>query len=512
MKKKYSLIAIVFMLCAFCSIAQAPHEKETLIVIPSPLTVGIDDMGWKQGWSTDVDSLKPHHIDAPEGRWMGMADYKVVVEIAKNVNSRLLGLFIMSEFDRSNICSEFPTTTEEGENWDNSHRMSDDDHRIMNYIKDNAAYLEFGLHGVRHNHWKDGKKHGEFARHNFNKNPHPVDEMQQHLECYKRLIDQYDITFPKTFVPPRHCYYHNPEDTMDTGGLMASWGIKYVSWGHKYWLYYEQYVVNPMSELQFDNGVLVIERDQTIPWKKSVGISMDSIATDFYYETTHWHNFIAATPDENHLIAQKWIHWFNLVKDSHDRYLPKNTAQLYSQALYLKYAKIDITGNRIVIDNSQLPDWAYDRELVGNLVIKILLPKDEHISSVSIDTDAQITSFYEEGDYGYVILPELKQKKYEIEIKTGSGILSNCVINNGTYNIKQLELNHDKVLLEVEMYGTQNLHIRLEGTKPQEVKSCTEDLLVNSWEWDDQEKICEINITANDVQGVQGEIVLDVTR
>ena len=92
------------MLCAFCSIGQAPREKDAVIVVPSPLTVGIDDMGWKQGWSTDVDSLKPHHIDAPEGRWMGMADYEVIIDIAKSVNSRLLGLFIMSEFDRSNIC------------------------------------------------------------------------------------------------------------------------------------------------------------------------------------------------------------------------------------------------------------------------------------------------------------------------------------------------------------------------------------------------------------------------
>ena len=195
-------------------------------------------MGWKQGWSTDVDSVNPHHIDGPEGRWMGMADYEVVIDIAKAVNTRILGLFIMSEFDRSNICADFPSTTEEGANWDNSDRKRDDDHRIMNYVKSNAAYLEFGLHGVRHNHWKDGKKSGEFARNNLNINPHTVEEMQQHLKCYKRLIDQYGISFPKSFVPPRHCYYYNPEDSMDTGGLMASWGIKYVSWGHKFFKTY----------------------------------------------------------------------------------------------------------------------------------------------------------------------------------------------------------------------------------------------------------------------------------
>lgn len=205
------------------------------ITVPSPLTVGIDDLGWKQGWSTDVanNPNKPHHIDGLEGRWMGLADYETIVNIRKEVNSSLLCLFIMSEFDCTNICANYPTTTKKGANWDNSYWMSDNNSKIMDYVKSNSAYMEFSLHGVRHEYWENGRKRdGEFANRNYNRRPYPVEKLQNHLQCYKQLLDQYRITFPKSFVPPKHCYCHNPLNSMDTGGLMASWGIKYISWGH----------------------------------------------------------------------------------------------------------------------------------------------------------------------------------------------------------------------------------------------------------------------------------------
>ena len=78
---------------------------------------------------------------------MGLPDYEVLAYVGKAVGVRIKSLFIMSEFDRSNICAEYPTTTEEGENWDNSARLSDEDFLIMDYVKENSAHIEFGLHG-----------------------------------------------------------------------------------------------------------------------------------------------------------------------------------------------------------------------------------------------------------------------------------------------------------------------------------------------------------------------------
>jgi len=290
--------------------------------------------------------------------------------------------------------------------------------------------------------------------------------------------------------------------------VMASRGIKYVSWGYNGKRRYDRFVSDPLLNGQFDHGVLVLERGKAVPWKGSLGVAPERISTDFNYETTHWHNYIAALPEDNPAVGEKWIRWFNLIKDSPDRYLPKNTAQLYSQALYLKYADIQIDGNKVVIDNTNMPDWAYEKEFVGNLAIKVPLKNGQHVSYVSFDRDKQIASCYEDHGFGYVVLPELKQKRYEVEIKIGSQELSNCVVNNGTYIVKQLKIRPEAVSLELEMYGTQDVHVKLADYKPHNVKSLSKDLTVNSWKWDEEAKLCVINVTAKDVQGVQGELLL----
>jgi hypothetical protein len=504
----YSIIG--FHLLGTMLVAQQSTEKSA-VTVPSPLTVGIDDLGWKQGWSSDVamDPLKPHHIDGPENRWMGLEDYKTIVDIASRVNSRLLCLFIMSEFDRENICADFPCTTEQGEHWDNSALVSDNNFIIMDYIKSNAAFIEFGLHGVRHNHWKEGNKMGEFAMDNFNRNPHPVSEMQEHLHCFEKLIEQYGISFPKSFVPPRHCYYHNPADSMDTGGILAEWGIKYVSWGHKFWgRNYDQNALNPMNNCMLNHGVLVLERDQAVTWRNSLGIAPDSISTDFYYECTHWHNYIAADPKDNHIIADKWIKWFNQIKDAPDRYLPKNTAQLYSQALYLEYSKITIDGNVVSIDNTEMPDWAYHLGFIGNLEIKCSLDEGEHVSKVLVSKDVEMAYYCEDGKYAYVSLPVLEKDKYDIEIQTGNTAMSECVINNGTYCINGFNKSEERVKLDLTMYGKQLIQVKLDEAKVANVRSDSEGLIIDAWKWNEATQICSITIASNDTQGVAGSIQL----
>jgi len=68
------------------------------------------------------------------GRMMTLEDYEVIVYIGKAAGVRIKSLFIMSEFDRSNICAAYPTTNEHGSDWDNSALVSDSDFTIMEYF------------------------------------------------------------------------------------------------------------------------------------------------------------------------------------------------------------------------------------------------------------------------------------------------------------------------------------------------------------------------------------------
>ncbi|MHC4432740.1 MAG: hypothetical protein ACYTBS_12945, partial [Planctomycetota bacterium] len=79
------------------------------INVPKPMAIDIDDLGWKQGWDLN-QSGGPYRLGLPKGRVMALDDYRVIVDIGKAAGVRIKCLFIMSEFDRSNICAQYPTT------------------------------------------------------------------------------------------------------------------------------------------------------------------------------------------------------------------------------------------------------------------------------------------------------------------------------------------------------------------------------------------------------------------
>lgn len=89
-----SALALLVLFFSRTELSAQEKNRTASIVVPNPFTVGIDDLGWKQGWRWygAKDLNKPHFINGPEGRWMGMADYKIIIDIARAVNSRLLCL------------------------------------------------------------------------------------------------------------------------------------------------------------------------------------------------------------------------------------------------------------------------------------------------------------------------------------------------------------------------------------------------------------------------------------
>jgi len=447
-----------------------------------------EDVGWKRGWST-ADTGGPWRGGMPVGRWMVWEDYEVLVYVAEAVKTRLQCLFIMCEFDRSNICAEYPTTTQEGSSWDNSALVSDDDFTIMNYIKDNAAYIEFGLHGVGHEHWDDGvRTRAEFAN---GGSPWLWSDVWGHMECFQRLIDQYGISFPKSFVAPAHCYYHNPADPQDTGALMHSWGVKYAD--------------HPATYVT-DNGLMVLARIFHVGWS-TPSIAPSTIPSGYYYEGSHWTNYVEIDPADNHRAGDKWIAWFNKIKDSSDRYVPKNTAQLFSQYLYQHHTNIRRNANTIQIDNTGMPDWAYDLDLLGNLLLKLPLEPGVHVSSASLN-GGDIACYYEDSGFGYIILPKLDKSNYTLTYATGASEMSSYVLNDGTYNVDKFETWRNGAVVSLEMYGTQDVKVKLDMFEPAGVQSRTASLIVNSSQWDDQTNTLLVSVTATDVQGAKGGIII----
>jgi len=223
---------------------------------------------------------------------------------------------------------------------------------------------------------------------------------------------------------------------------------------------------------------------------------------------THFANFYAETPEDNRDVAQKWISWFNIkIKDNPYRYVPKNTAQLNSQWLYCKYTEMKKgENNTIILDNSRMPADDYTHDLIGNSILKIRLPADQHIAEATID-GRQIAGYYEDRGYGYIILPILNRSSHTVSFKLGSTYLPTYVLNDGTYNVFSFNSTEDKVDMELEMYGTQEIRIMV-LFQPKQILSNNPNVIIQSYDYDSENCLMSMRLTAIDVQGERTTLII----
>jgi hypothetical protein len=188
-------------------------------------------------------------------------------------------------------------------------------------------------------------------------------------------------------------------------------------------------------------------------------------------------------------------------------YVPKNTPQYFSQWLYRKHATISETGDTLTIDNTAMPAEAYAYDLLGNLLVKFPLADGEHLSQASLDGGAEITGYYEESGYGHLLLSPLLQQVHHLRLAKGPAPLPKCVINDGTYNILSFTPVAESVTLDLEMFGAQDVRMRLDF-EPLAVTAGDTGLVINSQVFDPIAKVLTVNITGKDIMGQRGSILV----
>jgi len=504
--KQYKIITLsVIVLLSAQSLAQ------NNVIFPRAFAFAIDDLGWNIGNDYgNMDGHGPYRIGID--RKLDINNYKCIVEVGKAVGVRIQSLFILAEMDRFNILSKYPTTTWQGKDWDNAKNVCQEQLDIMNYVKENAAFMEFGLHGVGHEYWVDGvKKRAEWYCTQDN-HPWPEKSIKIHIQCFKDIMAQYGLTekngqrFPESFVPCAYGYYWNPGADYSTGKLLADNGLKYVN---TLFEYIEE--LNPPKGNNgggFDNGVIVVNRRNygNQWWKQSTlpTIPLDEQESDII--ETHWANWLAQDDFVQNLTTQSFIEYYKMVQKSENRYCAKNTEQFHAQWLYQKYATITQKSIGVVeIDNTKMLDNAYKNDILGTMVLKVHLKKGEHISVATIN-GKQIPAYFEQFGWGYLYLPVLKQEKYILKYESGTETMYPVVHNDGTYNVYRISKNKKNTIIDLEMYGTQEVKIKCK--EPKKVLSANKHLEILKKKYDKSKMMLSLEIKGRDIQGERGTIRL----
>jgi len=504
---------LLSILIPSCNQKNMPNQNiANSIIFPRPFAFAIDDMGWNIGNDAgDVDHQGPYRIGID--RKMDIDDYKGIVEVAKQVGVRIQGLFVLAEMDRISFLAKHPTTTWLGEKWDNSKNVCQEQIDIMNFVKENAANLEFGLHGVGHEHWINGeKKRAEWYCTDDN-HPWPEERMEEHIQCFKDIMAQYQMTpengqsFPESFVPCAYGYYWNPEGKYSTGEVMSKAGVKYVNTLFDYIR-----ELNPPAEPNgggFDNGVIVVNRiNYGNDWYKLSSLpTVDLKQQESDIIESHWSNWLAQDQFLQEQTNQQWVDYYKMVQRATDRYVAKNTEQFFSQWLYKKYTSVtEMESGKVSIDNTKMPKEAYVNSLLGNLVLKVQLDSTQHISKASLNGE-RIACYFEDQGFGFIYLPVLEQKNYTLTYSVGPEKMDSYIFNKGTYNVYSYKVEPQLVDAKIRLYGTQEIDF-YGVKKPSDIQLSNPNITLLSSTYDEQQSHLVLSLKARDMQGETGEVHL----
>ena len=479
--------------------------------IPYALGQAVDDLGWHL-----YDDRYASIGDYQKLIWgepATLADYQDVVDIGKAAGTRLMTVWIMQDLDRNDTCAKAKYNTpvaqydmtEDGTSWHN--HVSRGQERVMNLVKHNAAYMEFGMHGVSHEHFRNGVvQRAEYAHIDESNPGHATTwgwaDMNLKAECYQALLRQWFspevLRFPVAEVPPAHAYYYRKNDPHTTGALLAKYGVKYVNGGMG---------VSTMVSKGYliDHGVVFINRAYGTNWDWVGATPWEGYWNDFdkpYYPSDSY-GWVEAHFPNMWGAKDKWVAYLTGMNDSSRHFLARNSAEASWQYLYHKGGTMTGAAGAYTIDLTGVDPQAYTYDLLGPMVLKVYVG-DGDVSSATLTGGAQVFGYWKDT-YGYAYLlvgkngspmGRLDPATYDLTTSFGASTMPAYVdLTGATYNVYGFSAGADSASLRLLMYGTQTVKVKLPFA-PSSVVSSNPRLMVKSWSY-------EAGFLTMQVQGVR---------
>ena len=470
---------------------------EVFSSIPYAIGQAVDDMGWRD-WDNRRAEVNDYQTLIQEKA--ALEDYQTVVDIGETAGTRLMTVWILQDLDKAGVVEkpEYNTPIAQYDmtidGLDFRNRVSARQTRIMDLVEQSAAYMEFGLHGVSHEHFRNGRQQRAEYAHIHESHPGHAEtwgwaDMNLKARCFREILREWftreQLRFPVAEVPPAHAYYYSETDPQTTGALLAKYGVKYVNGGMNYSTrIYDGYVI--------DHGVIFINRAYGTNWDWVGSTPWEGYWNDYdkpYYPSDNYAWNEAHFPNLWDA-KEKWVDYLVGLNDSNNRFLARNSAEASWQFLYHKFGTISGSGGTYTIDVSDVDPQAYEYDLIGPMVLKVYVD-DRDISSVSLTNGASVFASWEDTfGYAYLLIGEngnpmgrLDPGTYGMTVSFGSQTMPSYVdLTGATYNVLGFEATSDSATVDLEMYGTQTVTVKLPFA-PATVTSSNPSLIIRDWSY-----------------------------
>ena len=322
-------------------------QKDPVVkaIIPMPLQVVIDDVGW---WSGEDGSKRQEPYRTGIGRNHVPADYLAIASLGKSLGIRPQAAMIMCEWDKGNILKDLPNATWMGKHWDNSKWIGPWMEEAADIIKNNRKFFELTIHGIGHEYWENGSfTRAEWA--DKNGKMRPPDQMNKHLDYYEKLLEQHSLgPLPSSFVPTAFCHCFGKSEGRDVSlaEIFSRRGINYINTPFQ--------IMGNRAATQnelfgIDSGVLTIDRgEDEFSWDVFPGDPKLDHKGPTY--GIHWPNLLNPDPGKNTETVEKWVKYLKQYNDKPDRILSSDSVDFQQQLVHRQLTGITQKGSAISFD------------------------------------------------------------------------------------------------------------------------------------------------------------------
>ena len=336
------------------------------IKIPVALQISFDDLGWHDGRDyTSVGGASRSGIP----RDHVLADYKMMNELGRALNQKILGKLCLADWDKDNFLKGEIGITDNPVNWDRANTID------MEYAKacfeeiENSEYLEYCVHSVMHGRYDENGKiitERELFDKDENGEWYPLsnEEIDRRLNLFFKIFNSWGFQQkPKMFGSP--CGVPEKRSGEELAGLNAvlyKYGIRYFEtfWAHFHT--YEENVAYPVKYIS-SNRRIAIAMDWDV-YDVDIKSLPDVISPGEKNLCgilgLHWTNFLRLDPEENLKFIPEWVDYFERQSQIFGAMISRDFEFSAIQQFYYHFTDIDYRDGAYIIDVSRLLKQNFD--------------------------------------------------------------------------------------------------------------------------------------------------------
>ena len=334
------------------------------LCLPLATHIRIDDVGWFEGRDMRTVGL-PSSTGFP--RIHHPLDVRVVNEIGKALNSHIHCNMVFGEWDKNNRLRGVPHMTWDEDGWDAKGKL---DMKLAEAYFDAleaSEYIDFGLHGLMHGYYVNGKQKTEQHHYPFKREYEkgeapspalPIEEFELLVDLFFKIYDDWGFKKPViSFGSPNGSYGLPTDDfNIQMARVIYKRGIRSWKWAWP-----------KVDRIDTCAGIACMPSIEMVPWN-AYDVDPALLAFTFADPATrrcpdiccHWPNFLRYNPEHNLERVDQWAAYFRRITSPFGMMLARDIGESASQTFYSKYAAVDAVegGYRIGFDAVDAQDSA----------------------------------------------------------------------------------------------------------------------------------------------------------